>query len=475
MNFKRREIRFEAPAQDFREKNTKESILLRKTKRNEQVSTKRMMLKYGGSLISCSHFPTDLIPDSLYPSFPSLFSLSTSLSDYLSCFASCSDLNSLSFFTKGLCDMLESGKVLARDIPNGSVLKPIIRLLHMRKSIAEGLSCLINLTSEHLASAAVESGAVEAIVELLGSSSEENMDMCVWCLGNIAGDCINCRDAVIATGVAQRLVSLIKENKCRKNAVWCAANLCKGKPPASEYVRQIIRNTVVGLLKEKDLEIVKYAVEAVFYCAQITENEEKERELLERLCELTDCGEKGVEFLAVKTINNLVICEENTADFILEKGMLDKISEFLDEGMHNKSSEALLLLSNLCAEKLENTEGVIRHKAFGQALECIGDEYLTSDALWVVYNLSKKDEAQDLLVEKGTIQAVIRALAMRNPEFPSLALEILDLLLEKPENREIFESSNGLEALERLQCHPNLKVHQLAADLLAKHFSLLEE
>jgi hypothetical protein len=70
-------------------------------------------------------------------------------------------------------------------------------------------------------------------------------EQCAWCLGSIAGDSIEGRDAVLDSGVLQDFIDLVQEGKStlamQKTIAWAICKLCRAarpRPPL-EKVRSV--------------------------------------------------------------------------------------------------------------------------------------------------------------------------------------------------------------------------------------------
>ena len=81
----------------------------------------------------------------------------------------------------------------------------------------------------------VKAGAVQKLIKLIMSSSDDITEQSIWALGNIAGDCSELRDLVIDSGIIEPLISVLKRENCkdsiRKNGIWTLSNLCRNKNP----------------------------------------------------------------------------------------------------------------------------------------------------------------------------------------------------------------------------------------------------
>jgi hypothetical protein len=92
---------------------------------------------------------------------------------------------------------------------------------------------LTNIASSDHTALIVELGAVQPLCDLLASEHAEIRDQAAWCLGNIAGDSVSLRDALLVQGVLPRLLPNITEAASvtmLRNCTWALSNFCRHKP-----------------------------------------------------------------------------------------------------------------------------------------------------------------------------------------------------------------------------------------------------
>jgi importin subunit alpha-6/7 len=122
------------------------------------------------------------------------------------------------------------------------------------KLIVEATWALTNIASSHRTrDVAQQAGLVQSLVSLLAHPAFDVRGQAIWCLGNIAGEGEDYRDALLNT--AGFLDGLVKNLLCpinvdvSANVMWAASNLIRGKktPVRLEQVAALVPPMVVTL------------------------------------------------------------------------------------------------------------------------------------------------------------------------------------------------------------------------------------
>lgn len=113
------------------------------------------------------------------------------------------------------------------------VCLPVSRWCEQYKSLW-ALTNIAAGTHEH-AEYLVSQGAAPEFVRLMSSNIARLREQACWALGNIAGDCAELRDEVLASGAMNAVLEMLRPDDAKlsavKTATWTMSNLCRGKPP----------------------------------------------------------------------------------------------------------------------------------------------------------------------------------------------------------------------------------------------------
>lgn len=192
------------------------------------------------------------------------------------------------------------------------VLPVLVSFIRRHEQAAEQLLfeaawALTNIASTQHTRALVTAGATPPLALLLLNASPDVREQAAWCLGNIAGDCPELRDVVLASGVSDVLMirqavhashpnasqrtispfpSLIQQQALEnllknivqptsttmlRNCVWALSNFARGKPqPHLDVLRPAlpVLAKILNACQDTDCLQVRFAVSV---CARVCE------------------------------------------------------------------------------------------------------------------------------------------------------------------------------------------------------------
>lgn len=443
-----------------KEKICEGMIKLRKKSRATCELNKRCVLGVGGNWKSQWKYDISVLPLELCPIFPALFTINTTLNMYLEVVGSTRNIDHLFFLIKGLNSLLTIPNVPIGPFIQENTHRLILKLMPTPQLAKDCVGCFINLTSNYSCTLFVEEGLIEILLGLLETCDDELANLCVWCLGNIAGDSIECRNAVHNKGSFEKIEKRINSTLCKENSLWLISNLCKGKPaPPAEFLKkacELVLNPI-----EKDPKIQFYALETVFYCTNhlpILSNEQ--------ISDILNIAEvnKGNNFLALKIIGNLVVLSKDYAHCLLEKNVLSILLQFIKDGSPKEKKEALLITSNLCVDLDHYLSIFLNHDLLKECLSYLidKDEDLKIEAIWILRNLTKFEDSFEILHKLGFFHDFLSVFQDRSGHTLIPALESLNSLLLDESFHNLFEKNNTMYHISRLTSHTNISIRVLS-------------
>ncbi|CAD7951112.1 unnamed protein product [Amoebophrya sp. A120] len=189
----------------------------------------------------------------------------------------------------------------------------------LKFELAWTLTNIASGNSEHT-NAVVESGGLEAFLQILNSRSALRSELCeqaIWALGNIAGDGPVLRDKLLernAIKVLQNICSAVtqlqwndkEKTDVLRNVMWLMSNLCRGKPsPPFEVVCPAFEvfAEVVGRNLDHDMTI-----DSMWGLSYLTQSTGDEQEDVRRAYALLLSGQAQRDYLEEHQPNLLIRC-----------------------------------------------------------------------------------------------------------------------------------------------------------------------
>jgi importin subunit alpha-6/7 len=133
----------------------------------------------------------------------------------------------------------------------------------------EAAWAITNVASTEHTAAVVDAGAVPALVQGMMAADATVRDQCIWCVGNIGGDCVRFRDALYATPGALQALMLNLQNPetpaLLANATWALSNFCRGKPSPPLAQAQPLLPALAWLVTQEATSVVSDALWGLSY------------------------------------------------------------------------------------------------------------------------------------------------------------------------------------------------------------------
>jgi hypothetical protein len=341
----------------------------------------------------------------------------------------------------------------------------------------------------------VEAGAIPIFAILLRSPSEDVREQAIWALGNIAGDCSQYRDMVLAQNVLPRLAEIaVCDTKIAiiRNSVWTISNLCRGKPqPNFELVSGVLP-ALSRLVHHNDEEVLVDALWAVAYLSDdqgagnVRIQTVLDAGLGGRLVQLLSHPTTNVKTPALRACGNIVTGNDSQTQHMLAHGILKAMPALLSHSKRGLRKEACWCLSNITAGSPDQIDAVLRADLIAPMLVLLrtAEFEVKKEACWAISNATSGARADHVraLVSQGAIPALCDALTSHDGSMIKVALEAIENILKRGKQEAertgqqnmytlLVEQCGGLDKLEMLQEHEVDQIYQASLNILRVHFN----
>jgi importin subunit alpha-1 len=132
-----------------------------------------------------------------------------------------------------------------------AVLQKIMTGSHSHDQF-DALLCLTNLALNDHTSTMMIYPALPYVVHLLVTDNLPMAEQAAWCLGNVAGDCDECKARVMAAGAADPLIALLRLNNAPSSLLvtlgFVITNLIRGRQFLADFLGRGLLALVLRLL-----------------------------------------------------------------------------------------------------------------------------------------------------------------------------------------------------------------------------------
>lgn len=355
----------------------------------------------------------------------------------------------------------------------------------------EVLWSLTNFASGKFVVTLIEQGAVEIFVSLLlGQNTSEVKEQTIWALGNISGDKNEYRKRVVEAGaiipLCEYLASLTDISET--NAIWCLANLVRGRVPSEEECLFIIQ-VIVQILKT--VEDDNLLVDTMWTLSYISDGgQETIPDILELNCINHIVrglfSENSAQIVpTLRTIGNFVTGTDEQTDYVLQSGFLETIRILMEHPEKEIRKEVMWTLSNICAGTKSHVAELIEGGIIDKLVEKVfkDTEDVQKEAVWALSNCCANSDPEIVfsIVESECIPAMCSWLNKEDVRTKIVILDGISKLLRVGEslNNKNFsdrvEECGGVDVIEELQESPNQNIQELAVTLMVTYFEQDEE
>eukprot|EP00968_Pinguiococcus_pyrenoidosus_P024349 scaffold4604_cov257-Pinguiococcus_pyrenoidosus.AAC.5 len=371
-----------------------------------------------------------------------------------------------------------------------------LSLHHCPSVQVEALWALTNVaagTTEHT-HVLIKHGAVPTLVSLLDSSNEEVLEQALWVLGNLAGEGVQARDAVLGAGVLTPLVRCLESRpgmlrhgvlSLLRIGSWALSNLCDGQPRPQLELPPVMR-ALQQLLRSADPEVLSHTCWALSHLCDGPSSHIKtvvEGGVCPRLVDLLSHRSWRVTKPALRTIGNIV-CAEDDIDYtqhIIEAGAVRCLRILISHSNREIQKEACWTLSNIAAGTVEQIQTVLDSGVIPPLISIATvtrtDGEVRSEACWVVLNATScgSDAQIKYLVSEGCTKVLMDLLS--ETSMVMMALEGLERILQVGEDEarntggaNPYAPLLSAQRIEELEHHKSQAIAKRAARIWRTHY-----
>lgn len=357
----------------------------------------------------------------------------------------------------------------------------------------EAAWAITNIASTEYTRAVVDSGAVPYLVKGMMCSAPNVREQCMWCLGNIAGDCVAYRDLLLlkTPGAVPALLMNIRNPASPgllSNAAWTLSNFCRGKPsPPPDAVRGMVP-ALAYLLTHPDKDVLTHAAWGL---ANLSDGDERTVQILldagitPRCVELLRSGELTVVMPALRIVGNFISGTHDQTQKAIECGCLKALVPLLSHEKRNVRREACWAVSNVAAGTTEQITALMMVPGLMNAVvsQLRGADWnVKKEAAWAVSNIAAtgKPEHVQQLIAMDVIPPLVDILRTNDARMLLVVLDAVSAVLDAGVKlarygcrfNELFEENGLLDYLEDLQDHESDDVSRKAGTILETHFEI---
>jgi hypothetical protein len=240
---------------------------------------------------------------------------------------------------------------------------------------------IVNLASgpSEVTRAVVDMDVVPLLLEL---AKDHNVavvaENAAWAIGNIAGDCREMRDLVLALGGVDAINATVARHAADaatgglrvgliRNCTWTLGNLCRGKPiPPREYLEPALVLASSLLQNVNDDEVITDALWCFTYASEgnltddVVEFTQSQGLMSGIVASLSNMN-PAMSLAAVRAVGNFVTGSDRTTQMVIDAGAVPELVRGMRSGnLGNSNSrrlkEVLWTLSNIaagCAPQIE--------------------------------------------------------------------------------------------------------------------------
>lgn len=465
------------------DKRTKDQVELRTQKRSDRASQQRPLKKY-----TIEWILQDEIPDQ-----PCNIS---NLNDYIDQIQSLDKKQNLSGI-KAIRKILSNLDTPITKIIKAGVLPLIIPKLYYDDCPQIQYECAWAITNMCIGKkknieALINAGCLQGLSYLLSSEIDELKEQAIWAIGNLASDSLVYRDAVLESGVLEKIIRItmdaMKLSTIRQGC-WTLSTIFRISPVPIRYVSDFM--PVIGKCIMMYKELNELIVEVLWATSKITEQKNLVYEFLQlgvlkEVCILAMSKAYNVVVPALIVLGNIIGGTDYEAGQVIKAGGLRVLKHCINVDYTPVRQETIWALSNLCAGDYQQVNSIMKSGILKDLIILTPKlpSDLQNEVSWVFGNIvSNESSIIEALVEQGLFETIGILLKSNSSKCILVTLMALEKVLEYSQYMDdmnekymrIIEETGISNSLYELQMHKNEKVYKKVHEILQMFFEYEDE
>ena len=396
---------------------------------------------------------------------------------------------------KGLCALTAS------DDPHLSVLHSLHLVAVLQKILTgphghdqyDAMWCLTNLATGDHDTTVLIYPSLPYVINLLGSDSVDVAEQAAWCLGNVAGDCEECRARVAQNGAVVPMLALLRRPKPSPDLLatlgFAVCNMLRGGQLAEPFLRGGLLGLILPILSHPE-ETNATRAELLWVLSFLTSgpNEAKAAVVAAGTVEVTSPLLEGKDKSAIelvpllRTLGNVGAGPDPVVMAVAQSpGLLPRLWALLAHPDPAVLRELCWALGSLTGGP-DAVCGALVQQGFVPPLAALFNGAVMAvrkEVGYVFLNLvsALRDHSPilPLLVSTpGVVPGFVECMNLPDVEMVEMGIRWAAIMLKHhPNGKNIFEENGGLLALEDLEYNPhkNDQLFSKANSLLDKYFT----
>ncbi|KAJ3426390.1 importin subunit alpha [Anaeramoeba flamelloides] len=345
----------------------------------------------------------------------------------------------------------------------------------------------------------VELGFIPKLITLLDSEDANLIEQGLWCLGNIASDCIQFRNEIlknefIIEKILQQFSKKYLTLNITKNAVWLLSQLFRRSPLPDVSLVEMALPTISSLLKSTNYSVISDACWTFNYISN--EGSDYIDAILEFdaipiLVQLLRNTRTQIQTPSLLTISNIVSGNNQQAQSVLDEELLDNLKYLLNDQQNHIRKETLRILSNITAGTKSQIRAVIKSGYIKKIIDILKNDVwsIQKQALWVLSNAVCEGSTKQVnyILKCNSLQLFCFFLCRSEPKIIKICLDAIVKILQigKDESEKNgsyinkykleMEEFQILKDLQRIAIHEVKSISKIANYLIDFYFTNEQE